>query len=162
MKKILALVCAASLAVTLFGCSSGKGDSGDKVYTGTYSRDLEGTTLNVFNWGEYISDGSEDSFDVNKEFEKLTGIKVNYSYYDNNEAMYSKLKSGAVAYDIIIPSDYMIERLKNEGMLEKLDFSKLDNYKYISDEYKDLYFDENNEYSVPYNVGILLCENIDL
>ena len=155
MKKILALVCAASLAVTLFGCSSGKGDSGDKVYTGTYSRDLEGTTLNVFNWGEYISDGSEDSFDVNKEFEKLTGIKVNYSYYDNNEAMYSKLKSGAVAYDIIIPSDYMIERLKNEGMLEKLDFSKLDNYKYISDEYKDLYFDENNEYSVPYNVGMV-------
>ena len=75
MKKILALVCAASLAVTLFGCSSGKGDSGDKVYTGTYSRDLEGTTLNVFNWGEYISDGSEDSFDVNKEFEKLTGIR---------------------------------------------------------------------------------------
>ena len=155
MKKILALVCAASLAVTLFGCSSGKGNSGDKVYTGTYSRDLEGTTLNVFNWGEYISDGSEDSFDVNKEFEKLTGIKVNYSYYDNNEAMYSKLKSGAVAYDIIIPSDYMIERLKNEGMLEKLDFSKLDNYKYISDEYKDLYFDENNEYSVPYNVGMV-------
>ena len=155
MKKILALVCAASLAVTLFGCSSGKGDSGDKVYTGTYSRDLEGTTLNVFNWGEYISDGSEDSFDVNKEFEKLTGIKVNYSYYDNNEAMYSKLKSGAVAYDIIIPSDYMIERLKNEGMLERLDFSKLDNYKYIPDEYKDLYFDENNEYSVPYNVGMV-------
>ena len=74
MKKILALVCAASLAVTLFGCSSGKGDSGDKVYTGTYSRDLEGTTLNVFNWGEYISDGSEDSFDVNKESRSITAI----------------------------------------------------------------------------------------
>ena len=106
MKKILALVCAASLAVTLFGCSSGKGDSGDKVYTGTYSRDLEGTTLNVFNWGEYISDGSEDSFDVNKEFEKLTGIKVNYSYYDNKARRCTpSLKAALLAYDIIIPSD---------------------------------------------------------
>ena len=104
MKKILALVCAASLAVTLFGCSSGKGDSGDKVYTGTYSRDLEGTTLNVFNWGEYISDGSEDSFDVNKEFEKLTGIKVNYTNYATNEELYAKLKGGGTTYDVIIPS----------------------------------------------------------
>jgi len=120
-----------------------------------YTREFEGTTLNVFNWGVYISDGSEGSFDVNRAFEELTGIKVNYSNYESNEAMYSKIKSEAVSYDIIIPSDYMIERLKNEGLLQKLDFSKITNYDLIDKQYKDLYFDPANEYSVPYSVGIV-------
>ncbi len=123
--------------------------------TGTYSTEYAGTTLNVFNWGEYISDGSEGSFDTNAAFEELTGVKVNYMNFESNEAMYAKLKSGAVSYDIIIPSDYMVERLINEDMLQKLDFTKIDNYHYIADEYKDLYFDPNNEYSVPYNVGMV-------
>lgn len=120
-----------------------------------YTREYEGTTLNVFNWGLYISDGSEGSFDVNRAFEELTGIKVNYMNYESNEAMYAKLKSGAVSYDVIIPSDYMIERMKNEGMIQKLDFTKITNYDLIDEQYKNLYFDENNEYSVPYNVGLV-------
>lgn len=120
-----------------------------------YTREYEGTTLNVFNWGLYISDGSEGSFDVNRAFEELTGIKVNYMNYESNEAMYAKLKSGAVSYDVIIPSDYMIERMKNEGMIQKLDFSKITNYDLIDEQYKNLYFDESNEYSVPYNVGLV-------
>ncbi|MBR4888605.1 MAG: extracellular solute-binding protein [Clostridia bacterium] len=122
---------------------------------GTYSDEYAGTTLNVFNWGEYISDGSDDSLDVNAEFEKLTGIKVNYLNYESNEAMYAKLKSGAVSYDIIIPSDYMVQRLISENMVQELDFSKLDNYRFISDEYKSLYFDPEDIYSVPYSVGMV-------
>ena len=117
-----------------------------------YSR-FKGTTLNVYNWGEYISDGSEDSYDVVAEFEALTGIRVNYETYDSNESMYAKLQSGATNYDVIIPSDYMIARLVNEGMLEKLDFSNIPNYRYIDDKYKSIYFDPQNEYSVPYTAG---------
>lgn len=83
---------------------------------------LAGTTINVYNWGEYISDGSEGSMDVNAEFTKRTGIKVNYNNYDTNENMYAKLKSDGVSFDIVIPSDYMIERLIAEGMLQKIDF----------------------------------------
>lgn len=116
---------------------------------------LKGTEINVYNWGEYISDGSEDSLDVNKEFEKETGIKVNYSMYETNEDMYNKIKGGGANYDVIIPSDYMIERMIVEGLLEKLDFSNIPNYSNILDEYKDLYFDPKNEYSIPYNVGMV-------
>jgi len=117
----------------------------------------------VYNWGEYISDGSEGSLDVNAEFERLTGITVNYTTYDSNEAMYSKLKSGAVSYDIVIPSDYMIQRMISEGMLRELDYSKIDNYKYIADEYKNLYFDAENKYTAPYSVGMVgLIYNSDM
>ncbi|MDD6807961.1 MAG: spermidine/putrescine ABC transporter substrate-binding protein [Oscillospiraceae bacterium] len=112
-----------------------------------------GTTINVYNWGEYISDGSEDSVDVIKEFENLTGIKVNYTNFDSNEDMYAKIKSGGANYDVICPSDYMIDRLRVEGLLEKLDYSNIPNFKYIDEKYKGLYFDENNEYTVTYNVG---------
>lgn len=117
--------------------------------------DLAGTTINVYNWGEYISDGSEGSMDVNAEFTKRTGIKVNYNYYDNNENMYAKLKSDGVSFDIIIPSDYMIQRLIDEDMLQKIDYSNIPNYKNIDSKYKGLYFDPNDEYSVPYNVGMV-------
>lgn len=171
MKKITAIFILMALCLSLFACSGdtnkatsgtgsadkdGSGGSDSEInYVGTYSRDLAGTTINVFNCGEYISDGAEGSVDVNKEFEKLTGIKVNYSTYANNEAMYAKLKSGAVAYDIIVPSDYMIERLISEDMLEKLDFTKLTNYNLIDSKYKGVYYDPNEEYSVPYNVGMV-------
>ena len=82
----------------------------------------EQITINVFNWGEYISDGSDGTLDVNAEFEKRTGIKVNYSNFETNEAMYSKLKNGGASYDIVIPSDYMIARLIKEdiGALQAL------------------------------------------
>ncbi len=127
----------------------------DLNLSGKYSKKYSGTVLNVYNWGEYMADGYDDSLDVNYAFENLTGIKVNYITYESNEAMYSKLKGGGVSYDIIIPSDYMIERLKVEGMLKKIDTSKLQNYKYVDERYKNIYFDENNEYSVPYSVGMV-------
>jgi spermidine/putrescine transport system substrate-binding protein len=94
-----------------------------------------GKTLTVFNWGEYMSDGSDDMMDVNAEFEALTGIKVNYVNFETNEDMYAKIKGGGSNYDVIIPSDYMIARMAKEGMLEKLDYSKIPNYKYIDDAY---------------------------
>lgn len=114
---------------------------------------LRGTKLYVYNWGEYISDGEEDTMDVNAEFEKKYGIEVIYDTYDNNEVMYSKLKGGGVSYDVVIPSDYMIERMINEDMLEKIDYSNLENYKYIPEKYRNLRFDPTNEYSVPYTVS---------
>ncbi len=116
---------------------------------------LRGTEINVYNWGEYISDGADDSLDVNALFEKETGIKVNYTTFDSNENMYNKLKSGGANYDIVIPSDYMIGRLIDEGLVQKLDFSNIPNYSNIMEKYKNLYFDPYNEYSVPYNVGMV-------
>lgn len=156
MKRIVAclLVFVMCISVFVFTSCGSKNDTVEHLEA-EYSREYEGTTLNVFNWGEYISDGSEGSLDVNAAFEKVTGIKVNYSYYDSNESMYSKMKSEAVSYDIVIPSDYMIQRLIGENMLQKVDLTKISNYKFISDEYKGLYFDEKDEYSVPYSVGMV-------
>ena len=76
----------------------------------------QNVAINVYNWGEYISNGSDDSVDVVAAFEKLTGIKVNYTTFDSNESMYAKLKSGAANYDVIIPSDYMIGQMIEEDM----------------------------------------------
>ncbi|MFA6947587.1 MAG: ABC transporter substrate-binding protein, partial [Eubacteriales bacterium] len=117
-------------------------------------------TLNVYNWGEYISvdDGGEGAFDVNSEFERLTGIRVNYANFASNEELYAKLKSGGASYDVIIPSDYMIARLINENLLEKLDFSNIPNFGYIDQTYVNPEYDPKNEYSVPYmwgTVGII-------
>lgn len=116
---------------------------------------LRGTTLYVYNWGEYISDGADDTLDVNKAFEEKYGIKVVYETYDNNEVMYSKLKGGGVSYDVVIPSDYMIERMIAEDMLLPIDFSNIPNYKYIAEKYRNLAHDPKNEYSVPYTVGMV-------
>ena len=116
---------------------------------------LEGTTLNVYNWGEYISDGAEGALDVNKEFEKRYGITVNYSNYESNENMYNKLQSGGANYDVIIPSDYMIAKLVEEDMLAELDFSNIPNYQYVMEKYRGLYYDPDNKYSVPYTVGMV-------
>lgn len=113
---------------------------------------LQGTTLNVYNWGEYIDD---EEVDVISQFERLTGCDVNYTTYESNENMYSKLSGGGVSYDIVIPSDYMVERLIAENMLETLDYSNIPNYdKYFCSE-KYGYLVENGikEYGVIYNVG---------
>lgn len=113
-------------------------------------------TLNIYNWGEYISDGSNGTLDVNKAFEKkYPNIKINYTNYASNEDLYGKLKAGGSSYDIIIPSDYMISRMIEEDMLEKIDVSKLENYKYIDSKYKNMIYDPNNEYSIPYSVGMI-------
>ena len=114
--------------------------------------------ITVYNWGQYISDGSDGYLDVIAEFEAETGIHVNYLTFDSNESLYTKLKTGGSTYDVIIPSDYMVGRLINEGMLEKLDFSNIPNCQYVDEAFKNQAFDPNNEYSVPYtwgNVGII-------
>ena len=111
--------------------------------------------VNVYNWGEYISDTSGD-LNVLKEFEAKTGIKVNYTTYATNEELYSKLKSGGANYDVVIPSDYMINRLINEDMLEKINYENIPNYENIMEEYKNLDFDPTNEYSVPYTWGTVV------
>ncbi len=113
------------------------------------------TTINVYNWGEYISNGVDGTLDINKEFTKKTGIEVNYTTFQSNEEMFAKLSSGGADYDVIIPSDYMIGRLIENNMLQKLDFSKLSNYGLIDDKFKNLSYDPNNEYSVPYTWGLV-------
>ena len=155
MKKIICSVIAVLLIVSLFVMTSFGESNTEVAVEAEYSKDLAGTTLNVFNWGEYISDGAEGALDVIGAFEKLTGIKVNYTTYESNEAMYAKLKSESVAYDVIIPSDYMIQRMAKEGMLKEIDYSKVSNYKYILDDYKAQYYDPENKYTVPYSVGMV-------
>lgn len=151
-KKIFAVFIALILCFSLCGCGY---EYAELDLVSSYTKELAGTELNVYNWGEYISDGSDDCIDVNREFERLTGIKVNYTTFESNETMYSQLKNGGVSYDIIIPSDYMIARLKSEDMLAAIDTAALSNYKYIDDSYKGLYFDPDESYSVPYNVGLV-------
>ena len=116
---------------------------------------LQGTILNVYNWGEYIDD---EELDVISEFERLTGCDVNYTTFESNENMYSKLSGGGVSYDIIIPSDYMVDRLIREDLVQPLDFNNIPNYEYVNESFKSSYYDKDNKYSVPYmwsTVGIL-------
>ncbi len=122
----------------------------------------ETLVLNVYNWGEYISDGFDGSYDTNKEFEKYCreeyglNVKVNYITYTSNEDMYAKLSASAVSYDVIIPSDYMIARLASEGLLKELNFSNIPNYQAnIDDSFKGLYYDPDNKFSVPYTYGMV-------
>ena len=104
--------------------------------------------VNVYNWGENID---ESIFD---DFEKKTGIKVNYKTYQSNEQLYSVLKQGGSSYDVIIPSDYMISRLIDEDMLEKINFANVPNIANIDSRYLNQAFDPQNEYSVPYTWGV--------
>ena len=152
MKKTLSLLLTcALLGALLAGCGAG----GDKPAAsgGTL-------TLNVYNWGEYISDGSEGSYDTVSEFEKWyqseygQKVKVNYDTYASNEDMYAKLSAGAVSYDVVIPSDYMIARMAAEGMLLELDFDNIPNSANIDDDFKGLFFDPENKYTVPYTYGV--------
>ena len=146
MKKWISLCLIAVMLISL--CLSGCGGK-------------KGLTLNVYNWGEYISDGSEGSFDTVREFEKWyqetygQKVTVNYSTFASNEDMYSKISSGAVSYDVIIPSDYMIARMANEGLLLPLNFDNIPNYQYIEDTFKGLYYDPDDQYSIPYTYGIV-------
>ena len=145
MKKMMALLAAILLLVL---CLTGCGGK-------------ETLTLNVYNWGEYISDGSEGSFDTIREFETWyeetygQKVTVNYSTYASNEDMYNKISSGAVSYDVIIPSDYMIAKMAEENLLHPLNFENIPNYQYIDDAFKGLYYDPQNQYSVPYTYGIV-------
>ncbi len=144
MKKAFVLAALAVLSVLwLTGCGSQE----------------KAEVLNVYNWGEYISDGSEGTLDVNAAFEEYyyetygKRVKVNYTTYASNEDMYNKLSSGAAVYDIVIPSDYMIEKMIHEDMLLPLNFDNIPNYQYIDEKYKNAYYDPTSSYSVPYFCG---------
>jgi len=142
-KRLLSLSLAALLCIPSFaGCFTTKAAAADT-----------GVTINVYNWGQYISDGTDGYLDVNADFTEATGIEVNYMTFDTNESLYTKLKTGGSSYDIIVPSDYMAGRLIDEGLVQKLDFSNIPNYQYINEAYKNTAYDPNNEYSVPYTWG---------
>lgn len=134
----VAVVICIVIGITVFKSSSG---------TGKY----EGQTLHIYNWGEYTGEN------VISAFEEATGAKVVMDLFDSNEQMYIKVVNGE-SYDLIVPSDYMIERLIQEDLIQKLDKSKLDCMDLINDDVKGLPYDENNDYSVPYfwgTVGIV-------
>lgn len=125
LKKFLALTCSTLLLSSLFlGCGPKKDEEA--------TQDKNNNVLYVYNWGDYIDP------ELLTKFKEETGIDVKYDVYDTNEIMYQKLNSGNVSYDIVIPSDYMIEKMKNEDMLAKIDFSNIPNYKYIGEQFKKI------------------------
>lgn len=116
----------------------------------------ETVTITVFNWGEYISDGTDDYIDIIDEFEKTyPNIKVNYQTFDSNESLYALMKNGGTSIDVIIPSDYMIGKMIDEDMLLPLDFANIPNFEYVSDDLKNPSYDPENLYSVPYTWGVV-------
>lgn len=139
LKKFIPVICSLILISSSFvGCN--KNDANGK------------RTLNVFNYGDYINE------DLIKKFEEETGIDVIYDTYESNEIMYQKVKNSPGTYDLVFPSDYMVEKMIKEDLLEKIDFSNIPNYQYIGEDYKNLQYDPTNEYSVPYmwgTVGII-------
>ena len=138
-KRLLSLLLALLICLTALPTSAAAADT---------------VTINVYNWGQYIADGTDDSIDVIEAFEEAyPNIKVNYMTFDSNESMYTKLKAGGSSFDIIIPSDYMIDKLIQEDMLEELDFSNIPNYETIDEGFKNLAYDPENRYSVPYTWG---------
>lgn len=174
-KKIFALVMISVMALGMFGgCSSEEEIAEEEeiveqtltvsdpdYYTRFKGKDI---SINVYNWGEYISTGADEgTLDVNTEFEKLTGIKVNYTNFATNEELYAKLKGGGASYDIVIPSDYMISKMIKEKLIQKLDFDNIPNFSYIMDNFRNMEYDPENEYSVPYTwgtVGIIYDETV--
>lgn len=148
IQKILALISTLGLlGASLTGCTADHIAAEENTPVKT-----EGRQLIVYNVGDYIAP------ELNAEFTAETGIKVIYSEYANNEEMYATVAPGNIQYDILVPSDYMIDKMINEGRLEEIDMSKIPNYDKIDSEFKNLDFDPENKYSVPYmwgTVGIL-------
>lgn len=132
MKKYIALIMAFVGAFALVGCSGNKNP--DEI-------------LYVYNWGEYIDES------LLNEFEEESGIKVVYSTFPSNEEMYMKLKSSTDTIDVTVPSDYMIERMIEEDMVNEIDFSKLPHFEGVIEDLKNPDFDPENAYSVPYFWG---------
>ena len=142
MKKILSLLLVLILILGLTACAEADAVEGNKI------------TLNVYNWGQYISDGSDGYLDVIAAFEeKYPNIHVNYSTFDSNEVMYTKIASGGITVDVIFPSDYMIARMIDENLLLELNFDNIPNYAYIDENFRNQTYDPENKYSVPYTWG---------
>lgn len=166
MKKILSLFLAAAVGCPLLaGCNAETADEAEEEEASSQTLTVsdpeyyskfkgKGISINVYNWGEYISTGAEEgTLDVNGEFEKLTGIKVNYTNFATNEELYAKLKGGAASYDVIIPSDYMISKMIKEGMIQPLNLGNIPNFEYIMENFRNQDYDPENAYSVPYTWG---------
>ena len=150
MKKLIAMMLAGAMLFAATGCSSDNGGSTEDAVA-KYGSD----TLKLYNWGEYMGEN------LISDFEKEFGVKVIVEYFDSNEMMYTKLQGGD-SYDVLVPSDYMIERLISEGMLQELDLSKIPNIANLAEGVKNLPYDPDNTYSVPYfwgNVGIVYNHN---
>ena len=161
MKRFIALLLLSILVLSAMPLSFAAESGFDIDYSDSVDwnkfRD-QGITLNVYNWGEYISvdDGEEGAFDTIAEFEKLTGIDVVYSTFSTNEELYAKLRMGGGSqYDIIIPSDYMVSRMINEGMLAKLNYANIPNASYIREDLRTAISETAADYSVPYLWGIV-------
>ena len=140
MKKMISFVLAVCL---ILGCCAAVASAkGEKV------------TLYVYNWGQYIAEGDDDSMDIIAAFEEAyPNIKVKYSTYDSNESMYAKLANGGITVDVIIPSDYMIGRMRQENMLLELNYDNIPNAQYIDETFRNTAYDPENKYSVPYTWG---------
>ena len=145
MKKKLHRILALVMLVSMVAAFS--------LLGGTSAAKEETVTINVYNWGQYISDGTDGYIDVNKAFTEETGIQVNYITFDSNETMYTKLKTGGASYDIIVPSDYMIARLISEDMLLPLNYDNIPNAKLVLPAYRGMAHDPEDKYSVPYTWG---------
>jgi spermidine/putrescine transport system substrate-binding protein len=140
MKRIAALLLSLVMAA---GCFS--------VFACAKSNKI---TLYVYNWGQYIAEGDDDSIDVIAAFEEeYPNIKVKYSTYDSNESMYAKLSNGGITVDVIIPSDYMVGRMRQEGMLLELNYDNIPNAQYIDESFRGMAYDPEDKYSVPYTWG---------
>ena len=165
LKKISMIISIALMVSSFAGCSNAPKEATVKVEDTAYYEKYkdQGLSINVYNWGEYIANGTEDGMiDVNAEFEALTGINVNYTTYATNEELYAKMKGGGADYDIVIPSDYMIARMIKEDMLAALDYSLIPNSKYTMETFKNAVYDEGDVHSVPYTwgtVGIIYDKN---
>jgi len=140
MKKSIVITLMLCAMLTLFGCGGSAGGENGEVI--------------VYNWGEYIDPETIEMF------EEETGIKVVYDEYETNEIMFPKVEAGATAYDVLCPSDYMIQKLIEHDLLAEINFDNIPNVKNIGQQYFDnsKEFDPENKYSVPYcfgTVGIL-------
>ncbi len=161
MKKAHKIWMAAAAAVVMVALVIGlsAGFAGSAPSDPNPSAEGDQVTINVYNWGQYIADGSDESLDIIAAFEEAyPHINVNYSTYDSNEIMYSKLANGGITVDVIFPSDYMAARMLQEGMLLELDYSNIPNFQYVDEAFHNASYDPQNQYTVPYTwgtVGIL-------
>lgn len=105
--------------------------------------------LNIYNWGAYVNP------ELIKKFEKQTGYKVNYDTFDSNEAMLTKIQQGGTSYDIVVPSEYTVQKMSEQNLLHKLDKKRIPTLKYYDKRFLNQSFDKNNEYSLPYFWGTL-------
>ena len=155
MKKVMALALSLTLTMLLLlsGCAVERVDLNANGGGGSSTSDEGASTgqrvVNVCSWGEYID------MSLIEDFQAQTGIKVNYQTVPSNEELYSRLTIGGTNYDVVVPSDYMISQLIEEDMLQPLDYSKIPNFEKIDQRFRNLSYDPENLYTVPYTWGTL-------